>query len=428
MSTIKAAWEVWHPATSLDRDAIRHELEEVLASPNFCNSKRYPALLRYVVETTLSGHADMLKERTLGIEVFHRPADYDTNADTVVRYTAGEVRKRLSLYYRDRPSRLQICLPAGAYVPEFLCATEDFAEHEATRHAPPSTSGLTETLHPEDGAPSFRYSTGLALERTGALESRSVAVAAAPSRRRFLWGAGSLAAVAAGAAVWRHRATQPTALDEFWGPMLREPGTKLICAGDVVFAPHKVSSVTTAGKDTEYPFVSMQTAVALGRISGLLEREGAALQVLASSGTALSDLRERSVILLGGYNNEWTQRLQTPLRYYFLDEADAGIADRERPEITWKRDHTQAYASADDYALVVRFRDTTTGSPVTVLAGIGRNGTEAAAQFVTSPHYMELLRERAGQDLGKKNIEAVLKIRVIEGKTGAPSIEAVQVW
>src|SRR5580658_143252 len=121
MSTLKAAWEPWHPQTSHDREEILVALQEVLASPHFCNSKRYPALLRYVVETSLAGHADLLKERTLGVEVFHRPPDYDTNADTVVRYTAGEVRKRLLLYYSEQngASSIRISLPAGSYVPEF---------------------------------------------------------------------------------------------------------------------------------------------------------------------------------------------------------------------------------------------------------------------------------------------------------------------
>ena len=84
-----------------DREAILRELEEILASPHFCNSKRYPTLLRYIVENTLAGKLELLKERTLGVEVFDRPPTYDTNTDTVVRYTAGEVRKRLLLYYSE---------------------------------------------------------------------------------------------------------------------------------------------------------------------------------------------------------------------------------------------------------------------------------------------------------------------------------------
>ena len=70
-------------------DAIREQLARVLASQYFSNSKRYPAMLRYVVTKAIEGHYDELKERTLGIEVFHRPADYDTNVDPVVRIAAG---------------------------------------------------------------------------------------------------------------------------------------------------------------------------------------------------------------------------------------------------------------------------------------------------------------------------------------------------
>jgi len=68
-----ATREPWHPPSRLDREAILAELQEVLASSHFCNSKRYPALLQYIVEKSLAGDADLLKERTLGVEVFDRP-------------------------------------------------------------------------------------------------------------------------------------------------------------------------------------------------------------------------------------------------------------------------------------------------------------------------------------------------------------------
>jgi hypothetical protein len=62
------------------------------------------------------------------------------------------------------------------------------------------------------------------------------------------------------------------------------------------------------------------------------------------------------------------------------------------------------------------------------LAGLGRNGTETAAQFATSPHYLELLRRQLGAGFASKNIEVVLKANVIDGKSGAPSILAVHAW
>src|SRR5438552_143370 len=72
--------EVSHPIYSTaERAAIREQLERMLANPLFKNSKRYPNLLRYIVERTLEGSPGELKERTLGIEVFGRSPAYDTN-------------------------------------------------------------------------------------------------------------------------------------------------------------------------------------------------------------------------------------------------------------------------------------------------------------------------------------------------------------
>ena len=71
--------------TTERQQQILLQLERLLSDPLFRNSKRYPDLLRYVVEQTLQGQADTLKERTLGMAVFHRKPDYDSNADPVVR-------------------------------------------------------------------------------------------------------------------------------------------------------------------------------------------------------------------------------------------------------------------------------------------------------------------------------------------------------
>ncbi len=65
----------WIPVSPEDHADVLRALEGVLESSYFSNSKRYPALLRYVVEQTLLGHGDELKERTVGIDVFGRPPD-----------------------------------------------------------------------------------------------------------------------------------------------------------------------------------------------------------------------------------------------------------------------------------------------------------------------------------------------------------------
>src|SRR6516165_2863393 len=115
----------------LPEERIREELNRILASHEFRTSKRSQDFLRYVVEHTLNGQADLLKERTIGIEVFGRSTDYDPGEDATVRVKAGEVRKRLGLYYAEQGAHdaVRIELPLGTYIPEFRPGESARAHH-----------------------------------------------------------------------------------------------------------------------------------------------------------------------------------------------------------------------------------------------------------------------------------------------------------
>lgn len=442
MNRAHATREAWHPKTRQDRDAILRELDEVLASSHFCNSKRYPTLLKYIVENTLAGNIEVLKERTLGVEVFDRPPTYDTNTDTVVRYTAGEVRKRLLLYYSERGHgpEIRISLPAGSYVAEFGHGQDESDDHVEHQPGDPHESEHGNHSDAKGHEPAL---AGLAAD--GAAHALPHEVSAeSPAHAgtrlgRVLWTVVIAAVViAAVAGTWwklRPAAHAESSVDAFWAPVLRDQHTVIVCTGSSVFAPRNKSGVETAGRDIDYTFVSMQIASAIAQVSSEMEHAGVATQLAPAATTALPELREHSVALLGGYNNQWTMRLLQPLRYYFVQGQGAvqSIADHEQSQTRWERDPSLPYSSADDYALVARFRDPTIDGWVVVLAGLGRNGTEAAAQFATSPHYLELLRDSLGagpdnRNLENRNIEAVLKVSVIDGKTGAPSILAVHTW
>src|SRR5579859_7062078 len=98
-----------HPASASPEES-REELTRILNSQEFRSSNRSKEFLKYVVENTLAGHGDTLKERTIGIDVYGRPASYDPSDDATVRVKAGEVRKRLDRYYASegRSERLRI--------------------------------------------------------------------------------------------------------------------------------------------------------------------------------------------------------------------------------------------------------------------------------------------------------------------------------
>jgi hypothetical protein len=104
--------------------AVELELLSILGGPAFRGSPRSRVFLQFVVEETLAGRQDSLKERTVGIAVLGKPSDYDTGADSGVRVRANDVRKRLAWHYEAIAPRagVRIELPPGAYAPRFVAA------------------------------------------------------------------------------------------------------------------------------------------------------------------------------------------------------------------------------------------------------------------------------------------------------------------
>jgi hypothetical protein len=401
-----------YPTSENDRQLVRKELAELLKTDYFANSKRYPALLLYVVEKTLEGRAEDLKERVLGIEVFQREPDYDTNSDTIVRVTAGEVRKRLAVIYHESEFEraVQITLPAGSYVPEFYLATL------SDTPAPPSETDLVISranlpLESEDLSP-VQPSTSFVLTQN----KRAVGVVLA------------LLAVAC-FALFIHLRTEAnsTSVDRFWQPLRGSSTPSIICPGAVIFSTNGLKGIAKAEKKDEYPYTSISTAGVIANLVDLFAKYHIEYAVQPTSTITLTDMTRHPVVLIGAYDNEWTLRLLNDLRFRFAANPERQIYDEMNPSTIWVRPKAMPFKDQDDFAIVARFHDKLTDNTVIVIAGVGKNGTEAAARFVTTSRYIDLLNQRV-KDWASKNLEIVIKTKVVDSKTGAPSIEAVHVW
>jgi TolB-like protein len=107
------------PIADSASQAARRELERVLASPGFTRNERLARFLRFVVERSLEGRGDEIKESVLAVEVFGRSADHDPRQDSIVRTEASRLRTRLTEYYlgdgKDDPVVIE--LPKGGYLP-----------------------------------------------------------------------------------------------------------------------------------------------------------------------------------------------------------------------------------------------------------------------------------------------------------------------
>lgn len=113
---------------NLSESAIKSELDHILSGRNFIKSPLLTRFLRFVVERSLDGHANQIKEYTVGIEVFDKPHNFSPQTDASVRIAAIRLRKLLEEHYHEYHSAdtIRIHLPKGSYAPIF---TKDLADY-----------------------------------------------------------------------------------------------------------------------------------------------------------------------------------------------------------------------------------------------------------------------------------------------------------
>lgn len=413
----------WMPATEHERALAQAQLALVLADHSFRNSQRYPALLRYVVEETLAGNADQLKERTIGVAVFHRPPDYDTNADPIVRVTAGEVRRRLAQYYQEHASELRIDLLTGSYVPHFhpprldeVTSAEATPQPDGTEAVPP---------FPSRDLPWKTYTFVL-----------------------FLIAALLISATAALVIEHSHRRD---ALAQFWAPIMQthQPVAFIVGGRKSVYLAEDgtplplLRSVTPSSQaGPEEPpehvvTISVGDAFAFARVASLVTREGLRYTAASSAQTSLEDLRANPSVLFGAFNNNWTLHAVSQLRYRLAYDKPPGysgivwVADAKDPgNRKWSFNCQQsADAASRDYAVVARYFDPQTEQQTVIAAGLQQNGTTAASEFLTSSRYLAQLDAFAPKGgWAKRNLEAVIETDVVGGRSGPPRVVAVTFW
>jgi adenylate cyclase len=101
--------------------AVSEQLARIVNSPRFISSARLCRFLTHIVNRTLHGDLDSLKEFSIAVEVFDRTSEYDPNIDATVRVEARRLRAKLKEYYEGpgRNDRVLVALRPGSYVPIF---------------------------------------------------------------------------------------------------------------------------------------------------------------------------------------------------------------------------------------------------------------------------------------------------------------------
>src|SRR5512140_225653 len=103
-----------------DQEAIRHQLDRILQSGPFHQSRRRQRFLEYLVNETLAGRGERLKGYNVALEVFDRPETFDPIVHPLVRIEAARLREKLREYYGTdgQGDPIHIDLPKGTYTPQ----------------------------------------------------------------------------------------------------------------------------------------------------------------------------------------------------------------------------------------------------------------------------------------------------------------------
>ena len=304
----------------------------------------------------------------------------------MVRTSAVEIRKRIAQYYQEpgHESEIRIDFPAGTYLPEFRHPQKPVGE------PPPS-----------------------------------------PRKRTYLAGALGAALLALVGLLWMRPWEPKGSLEKFWAPLVDSPDPVSIYIGGYNETVPLVPVTLMELQNSER--VAYADATALARIASLLSTRHKLYRTRLQISAKIDDLKDGPAILIGAFNNSWTLRLTGQLRFGFTRNPEthvSWISDRENPSaVKWFHQMTAPFAAVqEDYAIVSRVVDPTTGRMVVTASGLAKFGTEAAGEFLTNPAYLEQISRHAPKGWERRNMQIVIRANVIGRSSGPPQIVASYFW
>jgi hypothetical protein len=419
---------------------VDESLDHILHSLRFKESPQLQALLKYIVEKSLAGQHEVLKERIIGMEVFGRKSDYDTADDPIVRSRVGLLRKRLAQYYASEESRgseVEVVIPNGTYRPTFVLRP---GARIGSRGGPIQNEPQLTVYHEIKETPEVQIAPPIPR------------LSSAASWR--VWGMAA-AVCALLLAAWATVARwQKSELNLLWEPIFESKKTVLLYTGSInpVYLPSgDPIDRANSSSDQELPaqepslspldepalpiarFVPLRDGLAPPgdiaadmKVAALMNTYSRNLSLRTGSGLPFVDLQGSPTVLIGAYDNYWTMNLSRDLPFFF--DRGGRIRERGGQHRVWSSVARADSTISEDYAVVFRLLDSKAGGPVIAIAGLTTCGTQAAAQFVTDPGQFKKLAGIPRDSLARKNLEFILRTSLVNCTPTSVSIVAQQVW
>jgi hypothetical protein len=382
-------------------------MERILSSAHFRHAGRLSQLLRYIVERTLAGNAEQIKEYTLGVAVFGRSDDYDPRTDPIVRVEMGRLRSKLAEYYASegRQEPVLIELPKGRYSAVF--------QHRKLPQPRPWDTALDILKRRKRGATIL--AVGLVLG----------------------WGLAHLPGLKG-----RPAPPAPAAgfVDAFWSPFLSpKADTTIVFSSPLFFElpehalflrfynlnePNQIPShagyhglrrLLGEFSGPYYNYAQIGEALSIARLVGFLARRGASVTAVPAHAATWDFLKERNVIILGAARmNQWLRRLESQLDFAVTD--GPAIANRRPQPGEQKIYETPSHRDAKTYAVVATLPGLSPGRGMVVVSSHGSAGIVGAVEFILNPERMKELEAKLGPRGVRRTADYQILLEIISDK------------
>ncbi len=377
---------------------VRQHLQEVLASTAFRGSHRSGQFLKHIVEQSIAGNLESLKERSIGIELFGRAPSYDTGEDAIVRVTASDVRKRLLQHYgaHGTNAEARFVLPLGSYVPEFR---RDFHRPENLDRPAVGASEPVVTTAPQI-VPLPQPIT--------------------KPRRVWKWAVFGILLVGLNVSVWglfwRHsaaKATEPVAILP-WSTLFRNTDSiKVVTSDPNIEKIERLSGEPISLSDyanqqyipnpgalspeilrfcKDFLRGDLAPAVDTGvvaRLAALAQTGASRIEVQGARNIRLSEVyTDDNFIFLGSpRSNRWASLFNNQLDFRFELDAGQEIIRNVHPRSDEKSVYVPTaggYATGQSFATISFLPNPGQSGHILLLAGANGEGTTAAGELITS--------------------------------------------
>jgi len=421
-------------------------LDSVLNSHTFARADQLKSFLKFVCEMEFAGRGQELTEYLIAVEALGRPSSYSPGDDSAVRNRAFALRKKLQEYYEhEQPEApIRIELTKGSYCPHF-------SEKNSIKKLNGSESMAFQ-------ADSYLVSVPPVPEVSIAEETgksgfpRNLALS-------FLAGVIVTAVVALALYLWKSQPAGPYAANELapviaeaWGPILDPKSDILICvANPPSFSIHPQATPMPRTADSLPPFIDPggqpmpadlyalyglkypapaqqnlfltvttnatywgDSLAAMTALKTLLP-VGATPHLFPEKVITRPTLRHRNVILFGApeYSPAVAHFLEKcPLTLNFLDgivESKSGQAPSRI--YAARRDAKNSPALTYGLITVLPSESSTSQHRTVIFSGVNSAGTQAAAEFFSSPEHLNNLKNQLQKD-GHKNFPAAYQVVV----------------